>query len=167
MEGREFTEWSGQPPLREEAEEVPNAWDIEAIAESLKAEPIDEVYTPWPNLTEAVLFDVGNDQKTHLTLAPHRASEFKRIRAYVHVEDVSLKFEPTGPPVTGKQEVMFLSDTESRRAVGEESEQSGSSPVSTQQSSSSGSAPISARCLNMIPRLPRSIRDICTCSTTS
>ena len=86
------------------------------------------MYTPWPNLTEAVLFDVGNDQKTHLTLAPHRASEFKRIRAHVHVEDVSLKFEPTGPPVTGKQEVMFLSDTEGRRAVGEESEQSGSSP---------------------------------------
>jgi hypothetical protein len=128
VEGREFTEWSGQPPPHEEAEEVPNAWDIEAIAESLKAEPIDEVYTPWPNLTEAVLFDVGNDQKTHLTLAPHRASEFKRIRAHVHVEDVSLEFEPTGPSVTGKQEVMFLSDTESRRAVGEELEQSGSSP---------------------------------------
>jgi hypothetical protein len=101
-EGWGFAERSGQPPPHEAAEEVPNAWDIEAIAKSLKAEPIDEVFTPWPDLTEAVLFDLGNDQKTHLTLAPHRASEFERKRAHVHVEDVSLEFEPTAPPVTGE-----------------------------------------------------------------
>jgi hypothetical protein len=101
-EGWGVAERSGQPPPHEAAEEVPNAWDIEAIAKSLKAEPIDEVFTPWPDLTEAVLFDLGNDQKTHLTLAPHRASEFERKRAHVHVEDVSLEFEPTAPPVTGE-----------------------------------------------------------------